>query len=766
MTLPLQFAGHNRVFRLPRSIRAAAGSDEVTGWELFELEQHPDTAAWATVTLESLIAAADAEVASALGCTDCEDIGYYGLTAADNPDLLTGLVRRQGNDQYEQLTADGVWNSWREDADLELLQLDLAGDLAAAITAGACGLLRRYAWPKAFLSPEQVVSATTVSSLLSAAEGSTPHSNQVNTDTEWVNYGLVDDVDVGAVLDVVRITASMGTAERFIDGQWTADDDLLLDGSIALVPLEDSFLATLLADAPLTVSPNPKAEKLRRYWSTGRGAAKIRWGTKGDWRRCYRHLRKHMGLRAKGYCQNLHKRNNGYWTGDRRNRGIGGSLEESLLSSIRSGHWTGTKEEGTDMADAQLKDGIYAEILDGDVGIQRTLTAGGFPDVPPADWYKNPNFTKLTPMTIDDDGRVYGHIADWESNHIGMAGSTKAPHSPTDYAYFKTGTIKVDDGSMVNIGQLTLTGGHAPLTADSRGAVAHYDDTRSAVADVNVGEDKYGIWAAGSLRSTVTPDQVRVFRASPLSGDWRVINGAHEMVAACAVNVPGFPIVRARVAGGAVVALVAAGSRQLALLQASANAESAVLERLHNLEAKIAAIEPAPAAEVTAEDPGVVITIDGKEVAGEIPAEAVVLDAEVTPAETPAATEEPETPAEPEAAAEPAKAEEAAEVPDTPEEVESTEPTEEAKAASIAEEARKEVESIRAQLLRDEVESLTSSAGERRGGGYPITDVASLKDAIQAFGRAKPEDKAKTKAHIISKAKELGRSDLIPDTWK
>lgn len=50
------------------------------------------------------------------------------------------------------------------------------------------------------------------------------------------------------------------------------------------------------------------AETLRRYWSVGRGAAKIRWGTKGDLTRCHRQLNKYMPGRAWGYCQNLHQR--------------------------------------------------------------------------------------------------------------------------------------------------------------------------------------------------------------------------------------------------------------------------------------------------------------------------------------------------------------------------------------------------------------------------------------------------------------------------
>lgn len=49
---------------------------------------------------------------------------------------------------------------------------------------------------------------------------------------------------------------------------------------------------------------------------------------------------------------------------------------------------------------------------------------------------------------------------------------------------------------------------------------------------------------------------------------------------------------------------------------------------------------------------------------------------------------------------------------------------------------------------------------------YPINSVADLKNAIQAFGRAKDSDKAKVKAHIKSEAKRLGESALIPDNWK
>jgi uncharacterized membrane protein YkoI len=48
-------------------------------------------------------------------------------------------------------------------------------------------------------------------------------------------------------------------------------------------------------------------------------------------------------------------------------------------------------------------------------------------------------------------------------------------------------------------------------------------------------------------------------------------------------------------------------------------------------------------------------------------------------------------------------------------------------------------------------------------GSYPIADEADLRNAIQAFGRAK--DKAAAKAHIMKRAKALKLEDLIPGNW-
>jgi len=74
------------------------------------------------------------------------------------------------------------------------------------------------------------------------------------------------------------------------------------------------------------------AEKLRRYWTVGKGGLKIRWGTDGDWTRCVKQLSKYLGPRAKGYCALRHKEMNGYWPGDKRNKS--GSSEDIEATSI------------------------------------------------------------------------------------------------------------------------------------------------------------------------------------------------------------------------------------------------------------------------------------------------------------------------------------------------------------------------------------------------------------------------------------------------
>ena len=635
---------------------------------------------------------------------------------------------------------------------------------------------------------------------------------------------------------------------------------------------DENFKAVFAVAAAGGLDKNKgNAEKLRRYWTVGKGAAKVRWGTGGDWSRCVRQLTKYMGPRSKGYCALRHKEMTGVWTGDRRHRslygrkkgkpslfsteyitstsqvlmaatmnaqmqdaknrvsmvasgesGVGakfyipllipegvesgdgrkfkkGSIEmrdlplpllwqiktanghdgsvvvgkierlertdrglgnaygvldsgvyaQEVERLIRNGFIRGISadmdqfeatEDEPDFAelkklesnkdkkkdkeiskskitinkarvmaativpkpafqecsislidespiayqeDTMIPDGIYvddADVADAQALVACGIVAGAIPVVPPTDWFDNPKLKKATPLTIDDMGRVYGHIAAWDVDHIGMSYGTKPPRSRSNYSYFHTGVIRTDSGKDVPVGQLTLAGGHASLEASAMDAVKHYDDTGSAIADVHAGEDAYGIWVSGALRPSASPEQIRALRASAPSGDWRPIRGGLELVAVCQVNVPGFPIARARVASGAVMALVAAGAATLAKMKADPIAEMAA--RIEKLE-KFATPKE------------------------ELQARVASLKAKVDEAKTEFAY-----------------------------------------------------------ISRDEREKLAKKGHALPDGSYPIRNVEDLKNAIQAYGRSKKSDRAEVRKHIMKRAHQLNFRHLIPDSFK
>jgi len=750
------------------------------------------------------------------------------------------------------------------------------------------------------------------------------------SDVEPMYVAIVSPDDPQAVMDLVSVVPASSTSTSpttFIreDGEWVKDEQILADLTSATPPpvvaltgeVYDDVLAQV--DQTMTASGNyvyvfdenerrllemygveplntlmaaggldrnrGKAEKLRRYWTIGRGALKIRWNTPGDWTRCYRHLRKYMGPRAKGYCSLRHKEMTGVWPGSKYNVGkkkksVRGSAEDlydvlseeqiietsilrakvadaksrvlvaggyknsyggckfkiplvipegaetgdgrvfkkgaitlrelplPLLWQIKTGdghngsvvvgridHMERTDDgignaygvfdtgaygaeaerlvkngfirgvsadldmfeasesdddddeilgddsdekaeelleevkkkvkkigggkievdkarvmavtivpkpafqecriyiEDEDSEDLQSQeeemevtpDGIYVEDLndlDAQALVACGMVAGSIPIVPPAEWFQNPKLTKATPLTVTDEGQVYGHIAAWHVDHIGMAYGTKPPRSKSKYSYFHTGVLRADDGNDYPVGQLTLAGGHAPLEASASDAARHYDDTGSAIADVHAGEDSYGIWVAGSLRTTATPEQIRALRASAPSGDWRPIGGSLELVAVCQVNVPGFPIARARVASGQVYALVAAGASTLARMKS---------DPLQDMKKRLDALEKLS-----------VVSEDTK-----------------------------------------SKAEELS-------------------------------NRVRSTFAYDELGYISTKTREKLAkegkalpdGSYPIRNIEELKDAIQAYGRSKPSKRAAVRRHIMKRARSLKRADLIPEKWK
>jgi hypothetical protein len=226
-----------------------------------------------------------------------------------------------------------------------------------------------------------------------------------------------------------------------------------------------------------------------------------------------------------GACANLHKEATGFWPGSRVNR--------SGLSLTASG--------------------TPAPIFN--------LVASASKKFDSRMFARPEGLTGHEGIVVDGD-LTYGYIATWRACHIGISGiCTAPPYTATDYSYFATGVVDTDEGP-VHVGQITMDTGHASLRSSAKIAAAHYDNTGAAVADVAVGEDEIGIWFSGVMRSTATDEQRHALRASGrLSGDWREIAGNLELVAALAVNVPGFPVPHALAASanGAQTALVAAG---------------------------------------------------------------------------------------------------------------------------------------------------------------------------------------------------------------
>jgi hypothetical protein len=739
----------------------------------------------------------------------------------------------------------------------------------------------------------------------------------MTSDIPVIHMAVVSPDDPQAVMDLVALvptTDSSTEPTTFTrkDGKWIPEPQILSDLRSATPPpvvvLDDTNLVDVLEQVdnkkpdlkqePVTAAGGAdrnrgQAEKLRRYWTYGKGAAKIRWKTPGDWTRCYKQLAKYMGPRAKGYCALRHKEMNGYWPGDRKNdkksdfsvntmrsydellstfvmrakaadarsrvltagayetdetaksqgaefliplvipegvesgdgrimrkgaldmrelplpllwqiktgeghdgsvvvgqiismeriddgignakgyfdtgeygkeaerlvrggfiRGVSADLdqfeadderkddENGSDTKVDAGKITITKarvmavtivpkpafqectiqladDASVEEEEVNIPDGVYVEgvnALEASALVACGMIAGAIPVTPPTEWFNNPELKGPTPLTVDDDGRVFGHIAAWHVDHIGMTAGTKPPRSRSKYAYFHTGVVRTENGTDVPVGQLTLAGGHAGLEASASEAVRHYDDTASAIADVHAGEDAYGIWVAGSVRPGSSPEQIRALRASAPSGDWRPIKNSLELVAVCQVNVPGFPIARARVASGQVMALVAAGASTLAMLKHDPLAE--LNSRIADLEGdkKMALV-------ASANDVRSRFETNRMEV---LAAKRVELAAKVK------------------------KVKEDADQ-DIDYMIQNFDENPESELAVISRRVR----------LR-----LAQEGKALNDGSFPIRNAGDLKNAIRAYGRAKPGSRGKVKRHIMKRAIGLGKEDLIPENWK
>lgn len=196
------------------------------------------------------------------------------------------------------------------------------------------------------------------------------------------------------------------------------------------------------------------------------------------------------------------------------------------------------------------------------------LVLASAPVLPPAAWYtepepaagdprlvRQPDGQYGVPLTITDDGQVFGHAALWGTCHTGLRGRcVTPPRSPSSYAHFHVGAVQTAEGDTLATGCLVAGADHASLHLLAPEARAHYDHTAAAWADVRATDGQHGVWIAGAVRPHVLdqPELLRVLRASAPSGDWRTIGGRLDLLAIQQVNVPGFPVVREALAASGV----------------------------------------------------------------------------------------------------------------------------------------------------------------------------------------------------------------------
>lgn len=301
---------------------------------------------------------------------------------------------------------------------------------------------------------------------------------------------------------------------------------------------------------------HPEAtRRIHTYWTRGKGAAKIRWGVPGDFNRCRRQLAKYVSPRfLNRTCAQWHHDAIGIWPGQET-----GKRRKSAL------------------------DGPPASLL-----------ARGSREPISSEYFTELDLPGPTPLTVHGK-ELFGHLAVFGTCHVGFPDTcTEPPTSPTNYAYFHTGVVDTDRGELP-VGVITMNTGHAQRHDGSADAAAHYDHTGTQVARVRAGEDQYGIWVHG-IMNDLTDDQLDRFKAATLSGDWRKIGGKLELVAALAVNVPGFPIPRTAMAAsaGEVISLVAAGIVSPMMEATIADLTDAVvaeIDRRHARQARLAAME-------------------------------------------------------------------------------------------------------------------------------------------------------------------------------
>lgn len=227
----------------------------------------------------------------------------------------------------------------------------------------------------------------------------------------------------------------------------------------------------------------------------------------------------------------------------------------------------------------------------GDEDIEE-LAASAAPVYPPSKAFQfdYSNNNSVQPFTVQADGSASGLLWMWNKCHAGIVNEcVLAPRTATNYAYFHNGQVLTSDGQLVKVGKITMGTGHAGPNMRWIPAADHYDNTGTAAVIGRVTETAKGGWFDGVLVSSLSDEKAQELRRSPISGDWRRINGNLELVAALAVNTPGFPIVASL--NGETQSLVAAGMMHLEDLEASADPDEDLTDTEKDLVSQVDALD-------------------------------------------------------------------------------------------------------------------------------------------------------------------------------
>jgi hypothetical protein len=194
----------------------------------------------------------------------------------------------------------------------------------------------------------------------------------------------------------------------------------------------------------------------------------------------------------------------------------------------------------------------------------------GAPLYSPRAWFETPapETGEIVGPTYTDEGQVFGH-ASGGTCHIGIPGTCLRVNDDMldrDFRVFHKGLdgqhrgIKTAEGDLVQVGQVTLAGGHADTALGAAAARKHYDDTDSVIANVRITwDEKAGApWMAGAIQHTATEGQVQQMRAAgEVSVDYRQLeDGRLHLIALPVVPRGGFPPLRALSAGGELKTLI------------------------------------------------------------------------------------------------------------------------------------------------------------------------------------------------------------------